>query len=1090
MAKAKTATKAAARPKQATELSAALVLNHYILRLFGVEDLKALSENLKDSALEGYEVDGRSHYFHTLVNRLYGSVDLSEDRLRLYDDNISRHTKEIGRLRPVTWKYFQYLALLFTEIYLDEYFRNPEELLRKLNEHRQNTAPTATRDFRQVEPFTLEGLNKLAFWNATGSGKTLLMHVNILQYKHYLKRERKEKELNRIIVLTPNEGLSRQHLREFKESGIQAVLFDKNAGSLFEGNSIEIIDLHKLLDGETANEGKPGKAAGKKTDQKKVKTIDVEAFEGNNLILVDEAHRGGEDSKKVRPVRNKLAKGGFAFEYSATFGQAVAAQKDKKTSVLLQEYAKATLFDYSYKYFYKDGYGKDYQILNLDATWKATAIEQYLAALLLSFYEQTLVYQEHEKELLPYLIARPLAVFVGGKVAADGEKAASDVVPLLQFLHRFVNQPAAATNLLHRLLEHEDGLLDGQTPPRPIFRTAFRLVRQRFEAHGAGRAGVVYQDMLRRVFNTESAGASLHLDNLKGQDGEVGLRVGTSDYFGVINVGNEDKLLKLCQKEGLLTDDKAFSSSLFQGLNHTESKVTMLIGSRKFSEGWSSWRVSTMGLMNIGRGEGSEIIQLFGRGVRLKGLRMSLKRSAALDPSIRPATVPKALPLLETLNIFGLRADYMNEFREAMKKEGLPTDQTQQVVVPVHALLPDLAAKGLKYVRVQSANDFKRSEYVTLRREPLPSLVRLDRRTRLQIQRSAALQAEAAANAGPAYQPPAPTLTATHLAFLDWNQVFFELENFKNERRWTNLLIKRDVLPELLADTTWYELKINEAELELRDLGKRLPLWQELATSLLKGYCEKLYNLHKGRYYGQRLEVAKLDSKHPNMLTEYRVTVSTREQELLQNLEKLSEQLGSAPLAATQKLAPGFEALTNLQHLYSPLLYLGRGWSADTVHVQPVALNDGELEFVEDVRRSVEQNAGFFADKELYLLRNQSRRGIGFFEANNFYPDFILWLVAKGHQYVLFVDPKGLRQVQGFGDPKVALYKKLEQEIQPQLGDDTLTISSFLVSNTPYQEVSHWAGQQGPHDFVQHHVYLRGSNSNYLMSMLRTVMSA
>jgi len=50
----------------------------------------------------------------------------------------------------------------------------------------------------------------------------------------------------------------------------------------------------------------------------------------------------------------------------------------------------------------------------------------------------------------------------------------------------------------------------------------------------------------------------------------------------------------------------------------------LLIGSKKFSEGWSSWRVSSMGLMNVGKSEGSQIIQLFGRGVRLKGYQFSL----------------------------------------------------------------------------------------------------------------------------------------------------------------------------------------------------------------------------------------------------------------------------------------------------------------------------------------------------------------------------------------------------------------------------------------------------------------------------------
>ena len=109
----------------------------------------------------------------------------------------------------------------------------------------------------------------------------------------------------------------------------------------------------------------------------------------------------------------------------------------------------------------------------------------------------------------------------------------------------------------------------------------------------------------------------------------------------------------------MLVDEKDFSTSLFYDINSKGSKVNVLIGSKKFSEGWSSWRVSTMGLLNIGRGEGSEIIQLFGRGVRLKGYKFSLKRSIALDASLRPSHIPEVLPILETLNIFGSNINLM-----------------------------------------------------------------------------------------------------------------------------------------------------------------------------------------------------------------------------------------------------------------------------------------------------------------------------------------------------------------------------------------------------------------------------------------------
>ena len=100
------------------------------------------------------------------------------------------------------------------------------------------------------------------------------------------------------------------------------------------------------------------------------------------------------------------------------------------------------------------------------------------------------------------------------------------------------------------------------------------------------------------------------------------------------------------------TGDKEFSGSLFQDINSSDSSVNLLIGSRKFTEGWSSWRVSTMGLLNIGKKQGAQIIQLFGRGVRLKGFGWSLKRSsyANLPEGLDP---PKNIQLLERLDILG-----------------------------------------------------------------------------------------------------------------------------------------------------------------------------------------------------------------------------------------------------------------------------------------------------------------------------------------------------------------------------------------------------------------------------------------------------
>lgn len=73
--------------------------------------------------------------------------------------------------------------------------------------------------------------------------------------------------------------------------------------------------------------------------------------------------------------------------------------------------------------------------------------------------------------------------------------------------------------------------------------------------------------MLKEIFNSDVVGAKLHIDNLKGQEGEIGLRVGNADYFGVINVGDDKGLLKICEDNKMLTDERDFSSSLFHEIN-------------------------------------------------------------------------------------------------------------------------------------------------------------------------------------------------------------------------------------------------------------------------------------------------------------------------------------------------------------------------------------------------------------------------------------------------------------------------------------------------------------------------------------------
>ncbi len=993
-----------------------LVLNQWALSLFEVDSFNKLADRIKDPVYEGVDENNISNFFHVLTAQLFERKELSKDILRYYDENIVRHTQHISQRRKelIKWKYFQYLSLLFTEIYLDKYFRDANRLLSDLNEFIDNFNE-GKPNTDQIQPYELNNLNKIAFWSATGSGKTLLMHINILQYKHYLKLHNRERELNRIILLTPNEGLSKQHLEEFRLSNIEADLFSKDTTSLFKGAAIEIIDIHKLR--EEAGE----------------KTVAIDAFEGNNLVMVDEGHRGASGLEwKAR--RDQLCENGFSFEYSATFGQAMKASGNKKME---QEYAKCILFDYSYKYFYRDGFGKDYRILNLSDDSDDEVRRIYLTACLLSFYQQKRLYKEKSPDFAQFLIEEPLWIFVGSSVNAvrqKGGRQVSDVIDILLFIADFIKNRERSVSILERLLSGSPGVLDIRG--REIFANAFHyLIKLKI------KPDELFEDIIKVVFNS-SAQASLHIENLKDVEGEIALKLGNNEPFGVINVGDSNKLCKLCEDHGEfdVTETK-FSSSLFERIDSRGSNINILIGSKKFTEGWNSWRVSTMGLMNVGQTEGSEIIQLFGRGVRLKGYNFTLKRSNHVS-GVQP---PKNINILETLNIFGIRADYMKQFKEYLEEEGIPSNEDRiEIVIPT---IKNLGTEKLKVVDVEEGLDYKKNG-------TKPCLDRAEdliKRNAVELNWYPKIQAQESKGISPSQESELNKgwLEKKHLAFMDIDSLFFELERFKNERAWYNLNLNQKKIMELLESQDWYTLYIPPLELEFDSFSK-VRRWQELAEALLKKYCDRYYKYRKAEWESDHLEYREITPSDSNIIAQYTILVNESEESLVHKINELKEAISRKKLIDIEY--GYFHAIMFEQHLYQPLIYM----NYELIEIIPVSLNEGEKKFVIDLRDFYRNKRGFFADKQLYLLRNQSRgKGLGFFEAGNFYPDFILWILNGNRQYVSFVDPKGIRMLEGEQDPKINFYKTIKN-IESKLNDPDIKLNSFIISNTEYTQVKFW----------------------------------
>jgi hypothetical protein len=172
------------------------------------------------------------------------------------------------------------------------------------------------------------------------------------------------------------------------------------------------------------------------------------------------------------------------------------------------------------------------------------------------------------------------------------------------------------------------------------------------------------------------------------------------------------------------------------------------------------------------------------------------------------------------------------------------------------------------------------------------------------------------------------------------------------------------------------------------------------------------------------------------------------------------------------------------QHLYEPLLYLDQ----KIVEISPAPLNRGERLFVEDLRAFHDNADGFFDDdKELYLLRNLSKgRGVGFFEAGNFHPDFILWVLVAGLQHIVFVDPKGIRNL-GPTDPKIQFYQTIK-DIEQRLHDSNVRLESFIVSNTPSHTMKMLWGMDKAAMQARHILFQEEDKYIYISGMLTTIL--
>ena len=501
-----------------------------------------------------------------------------------------------------------------------------------------------------------EFTNRLGFWMATGSGKTLVI-VKLIELLWRLARLGEVPDHN-ILVLTHRDDLLaqlRSHVDEFNAA--RGDLFirlrelrdyaevQRSALSLFRHGEITVFTYR----------------SDNLSDVQKEKIVDYRNYHnhGRWFVLLDEAHKGDREESKRQHIYSILARNGFLFTFSATFTD----ERDKAS----------TAYDFNLARFIEAGYGKHISILTQENR-AFRPDEDYtddekqkvvLKALLL------LTYAQRSYQRLPAgWYHRPLLLTLVNSVNVKD----SDLKLFFRQLAR-IGKGEISQDVW--LVAKEELRLELASRPELLFeRDRFLLDEDLFQS-------LQQEDVLACVFNVDagaSAGAAgggeIEALVRPSNRQEIALSLKAADRpFALIKIGDISGWLKE-ELAGYTVVEGYGDDSFFQRLNADDSPINILLGSRSFYEGWDSNRPNVVTFINIGVGVDARkfILQSVGRGVRVEPLPGKRRRLLALYNSREvseaqyAAVHDRALPL-ETVFILGTNRQALHTVIEQMDQE-------------------------------------------------------------------------------------------------------------------------------------------------------------------------------------------------------------------------------------------------------------------------------------------------------------------------------------------------------------------------------------------------------------------------------------
>ncbi|MEM2153893.1 MAG: DEAD/DEAH box helicase family protein [Nitrososphaeria archaeon] len=511
-------------------------------------------------------------------------------------------------------------------------------------------------------------VNRMSFWMATGSGKTLVI-IKLIEILQTLI-ERKEIPPYDILFLTYREDLIKQfkqHLEEYNSfnSSNRINIYDlknyekiKNSPDLF--SKLRVFYYRADLF----------------SDEEKEKKVDFRNYfnDGKWYIILDEAHKGDREDSKRQQIFSVLSKNGFLFNFSATFDDI----RDFVSCVY-----EINLSSFISKGFGKKIYVSDYEIQafrgeDFSDSQKQKVILKTL--ILLCCIKKKL---QELRKFDQYLYHNPLLLILVNTINFKGretreqeeinKKTESDLKLVFETLKQIAEDKfrkniidKAKEELIEEFNKNNTYIFSDDAGKE--LKIDYNLIQN-----------ITYADILFYVFNSKKPGKIEISYNPKDKS-EVAFKLKTSDsHFALSKTGDmPDWLIEELGKYEI--NHQFEEEGYFERLNEETSTINILLGSRVFYEGWDSNRPNIIMYVNIGTQAQARkfVLQSIGRGVRIEPIKNKRKRFLYIKQGYQDLydKVKNLINEIESLFVFGTNKAAIETILsqlKSFKKEHAPT---------------------------------------------------------------------------------------------------------------------------------------------------------------------------------------------------------------------------------------------------------------------------------------------------------------------------------------------------------------------------------------------------------------------------------